>query len=83
MDPQTYDRMPTSIEVREVHVRVSEPGFRTESLVVVTTLTDAAEYAKEGIAELYHSRWQAELDIRAIKITMGMDDLLCKQQCHS
>ncbi len=78
MDPQTYDRMPASIEVREVHVRVSEPGIRTESFVAVTTLTDAAAYAKEDIAELYHSRWQSELDIRAIKITMGMDILRCK-----
>ena len=78
MDPQTYDRMPASIEVREIHVRVSEPGIRTESFVVVTTLADAAEYAKDDIAELYHSRWQAELDIRAIKITMGMDILRCK-----
>ena len=78
MDPQTYDRMPASVEVREVHVRVSEPGFRTESFVVVTTLADVAEYAKDDIAELYHSRWQAELDIRAIKITMGMDVLRCK-----
>ncbi len=78
MDPQTYDRMPASIEVRKVHVRVSEPGFRTESFVVVTTLTDAAEYSKDDLAELYHSRWQAELDIRAIKITMGMDIRRCK-----
>ncbi len=78
MDPQTYDRMPASIDVREVHVRVSEPGIRTESFVVVTTLADAAEYAQDDIAELYHSRWQAELGIRAIKITMGMDILRCK-----
>ena len=78
MDQATYDRMPASIDLREVHVRVSEPGFRTESFVAVTTLTDAAEYAKDDIAELYHSRWQAELDIRAIKITMGMDILRCK-----
>ena len=78
MDPQTYDRMPAFIEVREIHVRVSEPGIRTESFVVVTTLADAAEYAKDDIAELYHTRWQAELDIRAIKITMGMDILRCK-----
>jgi hypothetical protein len=78
MDQATYDRMPTSIEVREVHVRVSEPGFRTESFVAVTTLTDAEKYTKDDIAELYHARWQAELDIRAIKITMGMDVLRCK-----
>ena len=56
----------------------SEPGNRTESFVVVTTLTDAAVYAKEDIAELYRYRWRAELDIRAIKITMGMDILRCK-----
>jgi hypothetical protein len=78
MDQPTYDRMPASIEVREISVQVGQPGFRTESLVVVTTLTDAAEYAKDDIAELYHARWLAELDIRAIKITMGMDVLRCK-----
>ena len=78
MDQPTYDRMPASIEVREVHVRVSEAGFRTESFVVVTTLTDAATYPKRDIAQLYHYRWQAELDIRAIKINMGMDILRCK-----
>lgn len=78
MDAETYDRMPASIEVREIHVHVSHPGFRTNSFVVVTTLTDAAEYTKDDIAELYHDRWLAELDIRAIKITMGMDILRCK-----
>ena len=78
MDQQTYGRMPASIEVREVHVRVSEAGFRTESFVVVTTLTDAATYPKRDIAQLYHYRWRAELDIRAIKINMGMDILRCK-----
>jgi len=78
MEQQVYDRMPASIKVREVHVRVSEPGFRSESFVVVTTLTDATTYTEEDIAELYHARWHAELDIRAIKITMGMDVLRCK-----
>ncbi len=78
MDQPTYDRMPLSIEVREIQVDTGQPGFRTQSLVVVTTLTDAAEYTKEDIGELYHARWLVELDIRAIKITMGMDILRCK-----
>ncbi len=78
MDQITYDKMPESIEVREVLVRVDQPGFRTESLVVVTTLCDAEEYAAEEIAELYRGRWLAELDIRAIKITLDMDVLRCK-----
>jgi len=78
MDRKTYDKMPESIEVREVLVRVDQPGFRTESLVVVTTLCDAEEYAAEEIAKLYRGRWLAELDIRTIKITLDMDVLRCK-----
>ncbi len=78
MDVETYQRMPETIKVREVDVQVSQPGFRVESLVVVTTLVDAKKYTKEDLAELYHKRWLAELDIRAIKCTLGMDVLRCK-----
>jgi putative transposase len=78
MDQQTYDRMPASIEVREIQVRIGQPGFRTKSLTVVTTLADAGEYNQDDIAELYRRRWVAELDIRSIKITLGMDVLRCK-----
>jgi len=78
MDQSTYDRMPASIEVRQICAHVGQPGFRVESFVAVTTLTDAKKYAKDEIADLYNCRWQAELDIRSIKITMGMDILRCK-----
>ena len=78
MDQETYDRMPASIELREVLVHVNQPDFRAESLVVVTTLCDVEKYPAEEIAELYRGRWLAELDIRAIKITLDMDVLRCK-----
>ena len=78
MDEATYQRMPASLRVREIYVQVRQPGFRVESLIVVTTLTDAAQYPKDDIAELYHQRWLVELDIRAIKGTMGMDVLRCQ-----
>ena len=78
MDQATYEQMPQSIELREVEVAVAQPGFRTEVLVVVTTLTDARRCTRGDIAELYHRRWLAELDIRAIKISMGMDVLRAK-----
>lgn len=78
MNQETYERMPPSIELREVAVRVNQPGFRTASLVVVTTLRDAEAYPLDEIAALYHRRWLAELDIRAIKITLGMDILRSK-----
>lgn len=78
MDQPTYDQMPASLQVREIHLHVDHPGFRVESLVVVTTLMDADTYTREDIGQLYGYRWLAELDIRAIKVTMGMDILRCK-----
>jgi hypothetical protein len=70
--------MPASIEVREVEVAVAQSGFRTDVFVVVTTLLDAEEYPRKDLAELYHKRWLAELGIRAIKCSLGMDVLRCK-----
>jgi hypothetical protein len=75
MDEETYRQMPKSITLRQIEVKVEEPGFRVESLVVVTTLTDAKEYSNDDVAQLYHKRWLVELDIRAIKCTLGMDVL--------
>lgn len=78
MDQATYDQMPETITVRQIEVEVSEPGFRVQSLTVVTSLADARKYTTDDIAELYHKRWLVELDIAAIKITLGMDVLRCK-----
>jgi len=78
MDQETYDRMPKSLTLRQVEVNVTEPGFRVESLVIVTTLSDTETYSRDDIAELYHRRWLAELDIRAIKCNLGMDVLRCQ-----
>lgn len=78
MDQATYERMPPSIQVREVQVQVQQPGFRVDSFVVVTTLLDAEAYTKDDVAELYHERWLVELDIRAIKVSLGMEVLRCK-----
>ena len=77
MDEETYQQMPESITLRQIEVKVAEPGCRVESFFVVTTLTDTKEYSNDDIAELYHQRWHVELDIRAIKCTLGMDVLRC------
>jgi hypothetical protein len=78
MDEDSYQQIPESMTVRLVEVQVEKPGFRVKSLWVATTLTDAKEYPKEEIADIYRQRWLAELDIRAIKKTIGMDVLRCK-----
>ena len=58
--------------------RVEQPGFRTRSLVVVTTLLDPEQASKEELAQLYRARWNNELDLRSIKVTLQMDMLRCK-----
>jgi hypothetical protein len=78
MDDATYAQMTETLTLRQVEVQVNQAGFRTESLVVVTTLLNAKKYRREEIADLYRRRWQVELDIEAIKITLGMDVLRCK-----
>jgi hypothetical protein len=75
MDEATYHRLPETLELREVRVHVPQPGFRTQVCVVVTTLLDARRYAATDLAVLYRLRWHAELDLRALKVTLGMDVL--------
>jgi hypothetical protein len=78
LDREAYRALPESITVREARVRVLQPGFRTKSIVVVTTLLDPKQTTKEDLAELYRARWHAELDLRSIKATMQMRELRCK-----
>lgn len=72
VDRQTYNELPDSITVREVRVRVAQPGFRTRWVVVVTTLLDPALASREELASLYRARWNNELDLRSIKVTLQM-----------
>lgn len=74
----TYRSLPESITVRECRVVIVQAGFRSKSIVVVTTLLDADEISKDDLAELYRQRWNAELDLRSIKTTMQMEILRCK-----
>ena len=75
LDQETYDRLPEQLEIREVEVQVNIPGFRTESLVVVTSLWDHQVSTKSEISTLYRRRWMIELELRDIKSTMKLDVL--------
>ena len=70
--------LPSTFVVREVTFQVTQPGFRTQSVTLVTTLLDAESYPAEALAELYLRRWRMELWLRDIKITMDMDMLRTK-----
>ena len=78
VDRKAYNELPGSITVREVRFLVGQVGFRTRSIVVVTTLLDPAQATREELAELYRARWNNEVDLRSIKVTLQMDMLRCK-----
>jgi hypothetical protein len=78
LTPEAFANMPAELQVREVRVRISERGFRTREVVVVTTLLDHEKYSAAELARLYRARWRAEINLRSIKKAMGMDMLRCK-----
>jgi hypothetical protein len=67
-----------ALTIRELRFQVRRRGYRTQEIVVATTLLDEYTYPKSDLEDLYGQRWQAELDIRSIKQTMKMDHLSCK-----
>ena len=78
MEHDQWRDMPDRMTVREITVHVGVPGFRTSTIVIVTSLRDEKEFTAEDFARLYRMRWMCELCLRDIKTTMGMDILRCK-----
>ncbi len=75
---EDFDSIPKNLVLREVHCYIYIPGFRTKEITVVTTLLDSIEYPAGDILDLYDDRWDAEINLRHIKTTLGMDILSCK-----
>ena len=75
MDKPTYHATVKTLRVRQTRFRVERRGYRTDEIIVASTLCDSKLYSREEIADLYHHRWRVELSIREIKQTLGMDIL--------
>jgi Transposase DDE domain len=78
MSPAEYATMPKELKLREIRVRIKDRKKRTREIVIVTTLLDATKYAASELGDLFRQRWHAELDIRSLKTTMGMEMLRTK-----
>jgi hypothetical protein len=73
-----WQRIPQELSVRVVRFTLTVPGFRTQSVTLVTTLLDAQAYPAEELARLYARRWRIELWFRDIKTAMAMETLRCQ-----
>ncbi len=78
MSEEEYANLPATILVRELRYNTGGWGFRTRTVTLVTTLTDAELYSLEELAQLYATRWRVEVNLRHLKTTMKMDVLKCK-----
>ena len=56
------------------------PGYRSQTILVATTLLDPVAYPLEDVVALYGDRWTVELRLREIKTTLKMDVLRCKSE---
>jgi len=78
MGHEAYAAIPETVTIRELRVRVARRGFRTRTLIVMTTLLDAGEFPHDELATLYRAMWHAELDIRCLNQGLQMDVLRCR-----
>ena len=78
LDKKDWQAVPDKLLIREITFSLDIPGFRTKKVALATTLLDPLNFPKQAFAQLYRRRWMAELFLRDIKTSMGMDILRCK-----
>jgi len=77
MTGEKYRSYPTNLIMRQVTVDARDKNNRAQQFKVVTTILDQLIDGKQ-IGNLFERRWEGEVDIRSIKVTMQMDILRCK-----
>jgi IS4 transposase len=79
MSKAEFEALPERMEVREVHLLIQQPGFRSKQMILVTTLLNPRRYRKAKLAELYQLRWQAtEVNLKRLKTTLKMEMIVAK-----
>jgi hypothetical protein len=78
LSPDALEALPPSLVVRERQYDVTQRGFRSRQITVVTTLLDTERYPGADLAALYWQRWDAETHLAQLKTTMKMDVLHCQ-----
>jgi hypothetical protein len=78
MSQDLYAQIPPTLTLRELQFVVREPNCRSEVITVICSLTDPIAYPKQEIADLFGCRWNVELDILAIKQSLGLTHVPCK-----
>jgi len=75
MSQEQFDRLSSTIRVREIKRTVRLASGRRQVIVLVTTLLDPDRYPAEELVGVLKDRWQVEVNLRHLKTTMKMDIL--------
>ncbi len=78
LTPEQWAALPAEIQVRIVRFTAACRGFRSQHLLLVTTLLDAEKYPAAELIDLYARRWRLELCLRDVKTTLGLEQLRCQ-----
>jgi hypothetical protein len=70
-----FEQLPDTLHVRQVRIASVPRGFRSRTIVVATTLLDPIAYPADEVRTLFRDRWTVELNLRSVKISLGMDVL--------
>ena len=68
-----FEALPETMTVRLVRITGAVRGFRSRTIVIATTLLDPIEVPADDIRALYRDRWTVELNLRSLKVALGMD----------
>lgn len=75
LSPQQFARLPDNLRLRELRYTIQPQGGRAKKITLATTFLDPSTYSKQTLATLFARRWEAELDLRHLKTTLGMEML--------
>ena len=75
--PEKLAALPRTLTLRQIRSHVQIKGFRSRTIILVTTLLDPLAYPADAIRQLYFQRWSVELHFREIKTLLALDVLRC------
>lgn len=77
INAEPFLALPLEMTVRIIQYSLHQRGFRTQNVIIATTLLDEQAWPQEKIAALYGLRWQIETCFAHLKTTLKMNVLKC------
>lgn len=75
LSPEEFAQLPKALTIRLIKYYIPSPGFRTNQVILATTLLNSKLYPPTEIMRLYSQRWEVELNLKHLKTTLDMDIL--------